>query len=134
MSAVVDLWGWRARIGLRRGQTATDVIAKMPALESGLGTRPGAVRIEPDPARADHCLIRVLDADPHARAIAWPATTPNTEPRTITAPILLGLFEDASPVTVTLAHRPALIGGVWSVLDRRSQSMGGAAHSLHGRG
>ncbi|MGH3921809.1 MAG: hypothetical protein ACRDS9_03290 [Pseudonocardiaceae bacterium] len=23
MSAVVDLWGWRARIGLRRGQTAT---------------------------------------------------------------------------------------------------------------
>lgn len=112
MSAVVDLWGWRARIGLRRGQTATDVIAKISALESGLGTRPGAVRIEPDPARADHCLIRVLDADPHARTIAWPATVLDATPRTITAPIPLGLFEDASPVTVTLAHRHALVGGV----------------------
>jgi S-DNA-T family DNA segregation ATPase FtsK/SpoIIIE len=112
MSAVVDLWGWRARISLRRGQTATDVIAKMPALESGLGTTPGAVRVEPDPARADHCLIRVLDADPHARAIAWPATVLDATPRTITAPIPLGLFEDASPVAVTLAHRHALIGGV----------------------
>jgi S-DNA-T family DNA segregation ATPase FtsK/SpoIIIE len=112
MSAVVDLWGWRARVGLRRGQTAADVIAKVSALESGLGTRPGAVRVEPDPARADHCLIRVLNADPHARAIAWPASTSGTEPRTITAPIPLGLFEDASPVAVTLAHRHALIGGV----------------------
>ena len=112
MSAVVDLWGWRARIGLRRGQTAADVIAKASALESGLGARPGSVRVEPDPARADHCLIRVLNADPHARAIAWPASTSDTEPHTITAPIPLGLFEDASPVAVTLAHRHALIGGV----------------------
>lgn len=112
MSAVVDLWGWRARIGLRRGQTAADVIAKVAALESGLGTRPGAVRIEPDPARADHCLIRVLDADPHALTIAWPARARDTTPRTVTAPIPLGLFEDASPVTVTLEHRHALIGGV----------------------
>jgi DNA segregation ATPase FtsK/SpoIIIE, S-DNA-T family len=112
MSAMVDLWGWHARIGLRRGQTAADVIAKASALESGLGTRPGAVRVEPDPARADHCLIRVLDADPHARAITWPATTSDTEPRTITAPIPLGLFEDAFPVAITLAHRHALVGGV----------------------
>ncbi len=110
MSAVVDLWGWRARIGLRRGQTAADVIAKVPALESGLGTRPGAVRVEPDTARADHCLIRVLDTDPHARSIPWPATT--AESPTITAPIPLGLFEDASPVTVVLAHRHVLVGGV----------------------
>jgi DNA segregation ATPase FtsK/SpoIIIE, S-DNA-T family len=112
MSAVVDLWGWRARISLRRGQTAADVIAKAPALESGLGTRPGAVRVEPDPARADHCLIRVLDADPHARAIDWPARTSDTEPPTVTEPIPLGLFEDACPVAVTLAYRHALVGGV----------------------
>jgi len=112
MSAVVDLWGWRARIGLRRGQTAADVITKAPALESGLGTRPGAVRVEPDPARADHCLIRVLDADPHAHAIAWPTSASDTEPATVTAPIPLGLFEDACPVAVTLAYRHALVGGV----------------------
>ena len=34
MSAAVDVWGWRARIRLARGQTITDVIARIPALES----------------------------------------------------------------------------------------------------
>ncbi len=29
MSAVVDVWGWRAQFGLARGQTITDVIAKL---------------------------------------------------------------------------------------------------------
>jgi S-DNA-T family DNA segregation ATPase FtsK/SpoIIIE len=38
MSATVDTWGWRARFRLARGQTITDVIAKVPAIESGLGT------------------------------------------------------------------------------------------------
>ena len=42
MSALVDVWGWRARLRLARGQTITDVIAKIPALESGLGTHRGA--------------------------------------------------------------------------------------------
>jgi transposase-like protein len=31
MSAAVDIWGWRARIRLARGQTISDVIAKIPA-------------------------------------------------------------------------------------------------------
>jgi hypothetical protein len=35
MSAMVDVWGWRARLRLARGQTIADVIAKIPALESG---------------------------------------------------------------------------------------------------
>lgn len=47
MSAVVDLWGWRARFALARGQTITDVIAKLPAIESGLGTFRGAARVYP---------------------------------------------------------------------------------------
>jgi S-DNA-T family DNA segregation ATPase FtsK/SpoIIIE len=51
---VVDLWDWQARIGLHRGQTVNDLMNRIPALESGLGTRPGAVRVEPDPDRADH--------------------------------------------------------------------------------
>ena len=49
MSALVDVWGWRSRIRLARGQTITDVIAKIPALESALGTFRGAVRVYPDP-------------------------------------------------------------------------------------
>lgn len=111
MSAVVDLWGWRARIGLRRGQTASDLVNRVPALESGLGTRPGAVRVEPDPHRADHALIRVLHADPHAQAIPYP-TDQHHQPTSITGPVPLGVFEDARPVTLTLTHRHGLLGGV----------------------
>jgi DNA segregation ATPase FtsK/SpoIIIE, S-DNA-T family len=112
MSAVVDLWGWRARIGLRRGQTVNDLVNRVPALESGLGTRPGAVRVEPDPDRADHALIRVLHADPHARAIPYPTDQHHPPAASITRPIALGLFEDARPVTLTLNHRHGLLGGV----------------------
>ena len=35
--------------GLARGQTITDVIARLPAIESGLGTFRGAARVMPDP-------------------------------------------------------------------------------------
>jgi hypothetical protein len=108
MSAVVDAWGWTARIALRRGHTVADAIGKLPAIESALGTRPGAVRIEPDAARADHFLMRVLHTDPHARPVPW--RTPDIH--SITQPIPLGVFEDASPATVILLRRHALIGGV----------------------
>ena len=46
-----------------RGQTVADVVARVPAIESGLGTRPGAVRVEQDPAHAGRCL----DARPRRR-------------------------------------------------------------------
>jgi S-DNA-T family DNA segregation ATPase FtsK/SpoIIIE len=73
MSAVVDVWGWRARFALARGQTIQDVIAKLPALESALGTHRGAVRAYPTTDDlANRFELRVLDSDPHADAITWP--------------------------------------------------------------
>jgi hypothetical protein len=108
MSAVVDLWGWRARFRLARGQTITDVIAKVPAIESGLGTFRGSVRVSPTPDDlANRFELRVLDKDPHADAIAWPG--PSTA--TITEPVDLGPFEDATPARVLLLRRHALFGG-----------------------
>lgn len=108
LSAVVDVWGWRARIALRGGQTVSDVVAHVPAIESGLGTRPGAVRVEPDPAHAGRATIRVLATDPHAEAIPW--TGPSV--RSITQPITLGVFEDATPVRVSFLRRHGLLGGI----------------------
>jgi DNA segregation ATPase FtsK/SpoIIIE, S-DNA-T family len=107
LSAVVDVWGWRARMTLRAGQTVADVIAHVPAIESGLGTRPGAVRVEPDPAHAGRFVMRVLAEDPHAGAIPWrgPAA------RSVTDPIELGVFEDATSVRVPMLRRHVLIGG-----------------------
>jgi hypothetical protein len=107
-SATVDLWGWRARLRLARGQTIDDVIGKIPALESALGTFRGAVRIQPTPDdKANRCELRVLDTDPHADAIAWPGPSVHT----ITKPIALGPFEDADPCRVLFLRRHALFAG-----------------------
>jgi S-DNA-T family DNA segregation ATPase FtsK/SpoIIIE len=108
MSAVVDVWGWRARFALARGQTINDVIAKLPAIESGLGTFRGAVRVVPTPDDlANRFELRVLDKDPHADAITWPGPSVSS----ITEAIDLGPFEDAAPVKVLFLRRHALLGG-----------------------
>lgn len=108
MSATVDLWGWRARLRLARGQTIADVIAKVPAIESGLGTYRNAVSVAPTPDDlANRCELRVLDRDPHADAVPWQGS-PVTS---ITEPIDLGPFEDAEPCRVLFLRRHALVGG-----------------------
>jgi hypothetical protein len=108
MGAVVNVWGWHARIRLARGQTIDDARAKLPAIESGLGTFRGAVRVHPTPDNlANRFELRVLDKDPHADAIVWPG--PST--MTITQPVDLGPFEDATSATVLLLRRHTLAGG-----------------------
>ncbi|MCW6008228.1 cell division protein FtsK [Micromonospora sp. CPCC 205371] len=110
VSARVDAWGWTARIGLPRGHTAQQVIDAVPAIESGLGARPGAVRVEPDPHRADRAYLRVLDHDPHANTLPYIRPEPGTA--SIHQPIPLGLFDDGTVVRVPLLRRNALVGGV----------------------
>jgi hypothetical protein len=109
MSAVVDMWGWRARFRLARGQTIDDVHAKLPAIESGLGIFRGAARVYPTPDHLAHRFeLRVLDTDPHADSITWPGPSISS----ITEPIDLGPFEDATPAKVLLLRRHGLLGGV----------------------
>ncbi|TQS40393.1 hypothetical protein [Cryptosporangium phraense] len=92
------------RIALARGQTVTDTLNRLPALESGLGLRPVVLGVEADPVRADHILIR----GPHAESIPWRGSPA----RSIAEPIGLGIYEDAGPVRVTLLRKHGLIGGV----------------------
>jgi FtsK/SpoIIIE family/IclR helix-turn-helix domain len=107
-SASVDLWGWRARIRLARGQTIADVTARIPAIESALGTYRGAVRVYPTgDGKANRCELRILDTDPHAQAISWPGPSA----RSITQPVDLGPFEDAEPCRVSFLRRHALFAG-----------------------
>jgi len=108
MSATVDVWGWRARFRLARGQTIKEVTAKIPAIESGLGTFRNAVRVYPTPDDlANRCEIRVLNMDPHADSIPWPGPSVSS----ITQPIDLGLFEDASLCRVLFARLHGIFGG-----------------------
>lgn len=108
MSAAVDLWGWRARLRLARGQTIADVTARIPAIESALGTFRGALRVYPTrDGKANRCELRVLDTDPHGEAIPWPGPSA----RSITQPVDLGPFEDAEPCRVLFLRRHALFAG-----------------------
>ncbi len=57
---VVDVWGWTARIMLKKGTTAQHAISQISAIESGLGLRPGSARVIPDPTRAGRFTLRVI--------------------------------------------------------------------------
>jgi S-DNA-T family DNA segregation ATPase FtsK/SpoIIIE len=107
-SAVVDVWGWTARLALRRGQTASQAVAHLGAIESALAVRPGGVRIEPDPRRSDRVIVRVIERDPHAEPIPWQPSTATS----VRAPVPVGIYEDGEPVRVRLLHRHTLVGGV----------------------
>jgi S-DNA-T family DNA segregation ATPase FtsK/SpoIIIE len=107
-SAKGDTWGFTARLILRKGMTAAQAIGQIPAIESGLGIRPGSVRALPDPHRADRIILRVIETDPHAQPVPWPGQ----QPASINRPAEIGLFEDGRPVSIMLLRRNALIGGM----------------------
>jgi DNA segregation ATPase FtsK/SpoIIIE, S-DNA-T family len=107
-SVVTDAWGWTARVILRKGTTAAQAIEKLPAIESGLGLRPGSARAIPDAARADRFTLRVIETNPHAKPIPWPGV----QSASITRPVDIGLFEDGRPVAVTILRRNVLVGGI----------------------
>jgi S-DNA-T family DNA segregation ATPase FtsK/SpoIIIE len=106
-SVVADAWGWTARVILRKGTSADDATAKIPAIESGLGVRRGSVRVFPDESRADKFILRVIESDPHSQPITWPGT----QNISVTQPVELGLSEDGRAVLVKILRRNILIGG-----------------------
>ena len=108
LSVVVDAWGWTARVLLRNAITSDHAISRIPALESGLGLRPGSMRILPSQKRADHLVMRVVENDPHADPVPWPGRWITT----VKKPVELGLSEDGQAVRVLLLRRNVLIGGI----------------------
>lgn len=107
-SVVVDVWGWTARVILKRGTTTAHAIARIPEIESGLGLRPGSVRVFPDGKRADRLILRVVENDPHAAPIPWPGQWVTS----VTKPMDIGLSEDGRPVRILLLRRNVLVGGI----------------------
>ncbi len=108
LSVVVDAWGWTARVLLRKGITTNQAISRIPALESGLGLRPGSMRVFQDDKRADRFIMRVIENDPHVEPVPWPGRWITS----VTKPIEIGLSENGREVRVLLLRRNVLVGGI----------------------
>ncbi len=97
-----------ARVKLARGQTIADVTARIPGVESALGTYRGAVRVYPTgDGKANRCELRVLDTDPHAEAIAWPGPSA----RSIAEPWTWDRSRTPKQCRVSFLRRHALFAG-----------------------
>jgi S-DNA-T family DNA segregation ATPase FtsK/SpoIIIE len=99
---------WTARLLLPKGQTLRDVLDRVPKLESALGLRPRAIRVEEDPALARRVILRVVTRDPHTRPLPLPELAGRP---TITQPVLVGVYETGQPLRVSLLRKHALFGG-----------------------
>jgi DNA segregation ATPase FtsK/SpoIIIE, S-DNA-T family len=99
---------WTARLLLPKGKTLADALARVPKLESALGLRPRAIRVEEDPTLARRVILRVVTRDPHTRPLPMPELVGRP---TITRPVLVGVYETGEPLRVTLLRKHALFGG-----------------------
>jgi S-DNA-T family DNA segregation ATPase FtsK/SpoIIIE len=98
---------WSARVLLPKGQTLKDVLDRVPKLESALGLRPRAIRVEEDPTLARRVILRVVERDPHAGTLAMPELV---GPLTITRPVLVAEYETGEPLRLDLLRKHTLIG------------------------
>jgi DNA segregation ATPase FtsK/SpoIIIE, S-DNA-T family len=99
---------WTARLLLPKGKTLADALARVPKLESALGLRPRAIRVEEDPTLARRVILRVVTRDPHTRPLPLPELTGRP---TITRPALVAVYETGEPLRVNLLRKHALFGG-----------------------
>jgi S-DNA-T family DNA segregation ATPase FtsK/SpoIIIE len=99
---------WTARLLLPKGKTLADALARVPKLESALGLRPRAIRVEEDPTLARRVILRVVTRDPHVKPLPMPELVGRP---TITRPVLVAVYETGEPLRVNLLRKHALFGG-----------------------
>jgi S-DNA-T family DNA segregation ATPase FtsK/SpoIIIE len=98
---------WSARVLLPKGQTLKDVLDRVPKLESALGLRPRAIRVEEDPTLARRVILRVVERDPHSGTLPMPELV---GPLSITRPVLVAEYETGEPLRLDLLRKHTLIG------------------------
>jgi DNA segregation ATPase FtsK/SpoIIIE, S-DNA-T family len=99
---------WTARLLLPKGKTLADALARVPKLESALGLRPRAIRVEEDPSLARRVILRVVTRDPHVRPLPMPELAGRP---TIARSVLVGVYETGEPLRIGLLRKHALFGG-----------------------
>lgn len=140
-AVVVDVWGWRARFALARGQTIQDVIAKVPAIESALGTFRGAVRVAPTrTGKANRFELRCStetrtpmrsrDRDRPSRPL--PNRSTSARSRTRPARVFCCCDVTASSVAWPAPGRAAGLTSWWATSARAGMSLSGRSTSSVG--
>jgi DNA segregation ATPase FtsK/SpoIIIE, S-DNA-T family len=99
---------WTARLLLPKGKTLADALQRVHKLESALGLRPRAIRVEEDPTLARRVILRVVTRDPHTRPLPMPELSGRP---TITRAVLVGVYETGEPLRIDLLRKHALFGG-----------------------
>lgn len=85
-----------APLQLAKGEVSSDDLGNRVKLIAGeLGVSPTAIRIVPDPDRADQATLIVVPKDELKKPTPWPG--PSTPGGSITEPVEVGIYEDGQP-------------------------------------
>ncbi|MFH8518243.1 plasmid transfer protein TraB [Streptomyces gelaticus] len=92
-----------ARLALEAGeQTNDDVTRTLPRIASALDLPPTAVRYLPDPDSARRGDLVIVPRDMLADTIRWEEDGPSLPGGSITDPLVLGVYDDGSPLQLWL--------------------------------
>ncbi|MFE3866124.1 sporulation protein SsgA [Streptomyces goshikiensis] len=97
---VTDTGQVLAAYTLPKGGTTEEVAKALPALESALDLRPGAIRIEKDPESHRRGTLVMVPTDPLAGTIWYPG--PSAPGGSITQPLVIGTYDDTMPLEMIL--------------------------------
>jgi hypothetical protein len=113
-----------ATVQLEDGKTASDLLSKVPAIESAAKLPPGSITTTTNPDRADRAGFVLSDPRVLTRPIPWPG--PSAPGQSIARPLRPGLWQDGEPVMyVIVGHHIYMMGktgsgksfgGMWNLL------------------
>lgn len=92
-----------AQLGLEAGeQTNDDVTKTLPRIASALDLPPTAVRYMPDPESARRGELVIVPRDMLADTVRWEENGPSLAGGSITDPLVIGVYDDGSPLLLWL--------------------------------
>jgi hypothetical protein len=87
-------------------QTNDDVAKALPRLASALDVPPNALRYLPDPSSARRGELVIVPMDMLADTVRWEEQGPSLPGGSITDPLVLGMYDDGSPLMMWLPGDP----------------------------
>ncbi|MEW2415311.1 plasmid transfer protein TraB [Streptomyces sp. NPDC046866] len=89
-------------------QTNDDVTRALPLIASGLDVPPAAIRYLPDPDSARRGELVIVPMDMLGEAVRWEETGPSLPGGSITDPLVIGVYDDGTPLQLWLPGDPTV--------------------------